>query len=1339
MFKAPARGRLTAMMSAALVVGGLLVLTTPAYADEVTVSVDTMRSGWDSNEPALAPAQVSATDFGQQFSTAVDGQVYAQPIIVGNTAIVATENNSTYGIDVSTGAIIWSRNFGAPFLASTVSCADLAPNIGTTSTPVYDPATQTVYLTTKVADGPTAQQPHWYLQGLSLADGTERPGFPVIIQGTADNDPTVTFNPLLEQQRPGLLLSHGKVYAAFGSHCDHGAWSGWVIAVNVAGTPGIASTWVAEVANAGGGGIWQSGGGLVTDGDDASGNPRIFLATGNGISPPVGPGSSPPGYLAESVVRLGADPTGHLVAKDFFSPANANVLDQNDTDLGAGGPVALPDSFGTPSHPHLIVQDGKDGRVFLLDRDNLGGRGQGAGGTDGVIQTVGPFNGVWGHPAVYPGEGGYVYYVENGGPLRAFARSVDSSGNPALTPVATSNEVFGYTSGSPVVTSSGTTGGTGLVWVLFSPNGTGANAQLRAYDAVPVSGKMKLRWSAPIGTASKFTTVATSGGRVFVGTRDGHLLAYGRPSAIALNAQPVDFSTVAVTATASAVAHFTASTTVTVNTASTTAPFAVGSTTLPTTLQAGQTFDVPVTFTPSTWGAASSQLNLATSLGPVAVDLHGIGTTPGLGFAPSPVDFGTVVTSYTKTLAVNIVNTGSTNETIQSVSTPSAPFTAASLPAAGTVLAPQTSLTVAITYAPTVAGTFDDSLTVTSTSGAFTAPLRGVAVTGSGHLTLAPSSTDFGNVVVGTPRTLSFDIGNSGNIPITISLAKAPASSFTADPPLSEGVTLGPDDVIHQQVTFTPSTTGLASDIYQLNANDGQGVLVETLTGVGVTGSTLPSPTGAAWTRNGSALISGSDLQLTQAVSSQAGSAFSNTAVTAEGMDARFQLQIGGGGGADGMSFAMLPGGAPATWVGAPGGGLGVGGLTNAVAVTFDTFQNGSDPSNNFVGVMNGWVGSDLSYFNYLATSTNVAPLTAGTHDVDINYYNGRLRVVVDSDLKIDIPVTLPTQVRPGFTAATGGLTDVHTVRNVQISSPDAPADSTPPTVDLTAPATGATVFGISTVTATASDNLSGVASVAFQVDGSPLATPVTAPYSATWDTRKVADGPHTVTAVATDAAGNVSAPVQHTVRVLNDPPADVTVSAHGVSSATTPSFSTSGTNDLLLAFVSSHGLKNQKQSAAVTGAGLTWTLVKRANTVTGSAEIWQASATTPLTGAAVKAKAAKTGWDVSITVVALAGVGQTGAVGGSSGSTGAPTRSVTALAANSWFYGVGIDPAGAIGRTLPAGQTMVAQWVDTAASATMWVQRVSPGVPSGTSVKVNDTAPTADPWNLAVVEVKRS
>ena len=99
-------------------------------------------------------------------------------------------------------------------------------------------------------------------------------------------------------------------------------------------------------------GIWQSGGGLMSDGPG-----RIFFTSGNGISPAPGPGSKPPGQLAESVVRLAANPDGSLAAQDFFSPANAPTLDAGDTDFGAGGPVGLP--FGTATYPDILVAGGQ--------------------------------------------------------------------------------------------------------------------------------------------------------------------------------------------------------------------------------------------------------------------------------------------------------------------------------------------------------------------------------------------------------------------------------------------------------------------------------------------------------------------------------------------------------------------------------------------------------------------------------------------------------------------------------------------------------------------------------------------------------------------------------------------------------------------------------------------------------------------------------------------------------------------------------------------------------------------------------------------------------------------
>src|SRR5262249_39762726 len=129
------------------------------------------------------------------------------------------------------------------------------------------------------------------------------------------------------------------------------------------------------------GGIWQSGGGVMSDGAG-----RVFFTSGNGVSPSIRPGSSPGGQLAEPVVGPGGGASGSLAAKDFFSPGNAPTLDAADADFGSGGPVGVP--FGTATFPHLLAQDGKDGRIFLLNRSALGGRKQGPGQTNNDLSVT---------------------------------------------------------------------------------------------------------------------------------------------------------------------------------------------------------------------------------------------------------------------------------------------------------------------------------------------------------------------------------------------------------------------------------------------------------------------------------------------------------------------------------------------------------------------------------------------------------------------------------------------------------------------------------------------------------------------------------------------------------------------------------------------------------------------------------------------------------------------------------------------------------------------------------------------------------------------------------------
>ncbi|MFL5883567.1 MAG: hypothetical protein ACJ77M_00715, partial [Thermoleophilaceae bacterium] len=472
----PARGL-------ALVVTALaLALPAAASAAGVTYGGDDLRTSWYPDQASLTPQLVTGGTFGRLFSAPVDGQVYAQPLMSNGTLFVATESDWIYGLDPVTGAQQWARNVGTPWNPADVGCADLTPTIGITGTPVIDGATHTAYFFAKTYASGTSGPAVWKMHAVDTSTGAERGGFPVQIGGEAQNRPGATFDPTHEMQRPGLLLMDGVVYAAFGGHCDALPYQGWVFGVSTSGA--VKARWASAPNYAG---IWQSGGGVVSDGSG-----QIVVATGNGYGP-TGPllGTDPPGNLGESVVRLSVQSDGSLRATDFFSPYDAVSLDDWDGDLGSGGPLALPSTtFGTSSYPHLLVIAGKEGYVYLLDRDHLGGIAEGASGGDAVVARIGPYGGVWSRPAVWPGDGGYVYMptaspsadtpgLSYGGVLRAYRYGVDGSGKPTLALAGTSTDVYGFGSGGPVVTSDGTSSGSAIVWILWSSDSTGTGAQLR--------------------------------------------------------------------------------------------------------------------------------------------------------------------------------------------------------------------------------------------------------------------------------------------------------------------------------------------------------------------------------------------------------------------------------------------------------------------------------------------------------------------------------------------------------------------------------------------------------------------------------------------------------------------------------------------------------------------------------------------------------------------------------------------------------------------------------------------------------------------------------------------
>ena len=807
----------------------------PASAYAPQIGIDDLRTSWDRDEPGLSPEVVGSPAFGPLFSTPVEGQVYAQPVTAGGTLVAATEANRAYGLDPATGAVRWERSFGRAWSPTTLNCGDLLPTIGITSTPVYDAGTNTVYMMAKVDDGPDPRHPHWYLHAVDATTGAERPEWPVRIEGAPSNDPGQRFDPLTAMQRPGLLLLGGVVYAGFASHCDASPYVGYVVGVDAARAD-ISTIWATETGSSHDeGGIWQSGAGLVSDGPDS-----IIVTTGNGLSPAPGPGRTPPGNLGESVVRLrvGADRT--LTAVDFFSPANNLRLDQDDADLGSGGPLALPVRAGTAAHPHLLVQIGKDGRVYLLDRDDLGGMGQAAGGTDRALGVTGPYGALFGKPAYFGGGGGggHVYVVEANGRLRAHAVRRSADGRPALVSVGTSTDTFGFSAGSPVVTSVGDDPRTALVWTVHVRDGSGAGAELRAYDALPdADGILRQRFAKAIGTAAKFSSVATDGGRVYVGTRDGRVWGFGAPTTAGVSGTGTDFGQVAVGAGASRLVRLTATRAVTVTGVRTEAPFTTAGTGGRTTLAKGQTLDVRVGFAPARPAQSSGTLTVDLVSGgrpeTATLSLTGYGTQDGVVATPGGLDFGELVAGGPRELSVSITNVGTTPTRITGFTAPRAPLTVSGL-RTGQVLAPQASVAVSVLADPTAAGTLADALTVTAATGpALRVPFTGTVVSGAPRLEL-PEVLDVGEVPIGTAVTRDFPITSAGNVRMTITKAKPPAGAFTSASPLAEGLTVAAGDTIHQPVTFRPTVPGPVQESYLITADDGTGMRTVVLRGTGV-------------------------------------------------------------------------------------------------------------------------------------------------------------------------------------------------------------------------------------------------------------------------------------------------------------------------------------------------------------------------------------------------------------------------------------------------------------------------------------------------------------------------
>jgi hypothetical protein len=907
-FRGSARRLAVAVAGLALTLGALPAVgafpgvhTAAARADDFTVAQNAMRTSWDPNEPRLTPALVSTFSTSPRIDDKLSGSVYAQPLVIDslNEIIVATENDEIYAITATgatAGTVLWSKSLGSPFNIAGNStfkgCTDLVPNIGVTGTPAYsDPGSGgngNVYMFANIL---TSGKPAYYLVGIDPTSGT-------VVQQTAitghpSNDSHITFSAKYQMERPGVLWNgaDGSIWGAFASHCDFKPYAGYVARVSTGSSPAV-SLWTDEAALTNDqAGIWQGGGGIVQDPQG-----RIFVTSGNGVSPTRT--NTPPAQLAESVIRLAYNSgTNHISAADFFSPANAPSLDAADTDFGSGGSVALPfGTSGSSSYPDILAAPSKDGRIWLLNRGALGGREQGPGKTDNDLSVIKSAGGDWGHPAVFADistltpsnastANNLLFYVGKDAHLQVFRFGVASSGKPTLSTVASSTLTYGYTSGSPVVTSTGTDPTTAVVWADLTVNTsgkTGVGSYLTAYSLGKVastggtpssctsSAQCTLTpiWKSKTFTSAKFTTPATSKGWVYIGTRDGHLLGYAAPGTAApalgstanLGQAAVGGSTSGdVTITAR---HPVTITGVTASTDGSNAPvpgndFTAGAVYLngsssavsfPVNLVKGDKLAAHVTFTPDAAGGADGTVSFATTsatLPSVDVAVVGEGTQPGLTLAKSAIQFMGAPDQGVIPVAVgisipqtaNFTNFGTSQVTVTSVTPPAAPFSATGLPGIGTVIKPGETITVPVSYSPTAGVPSTGSLTIGTSSGSpATVQLAGTGVPAVSQFTAANPVVNFGTIPVGKQATGYVQITNSGNTESSVQTVAPVAAPFkaTLKPPAQMPFNPGAD--LSVPVSFTPKKTGTFATQYVLKWTDVNGThtIKVTLTGKAV-------------------------------------------------------------------------------------------------------------------------------------------------------------------------------------------------------------------------------------------------------------------------------------------------------------------------------------------------------------------------------------------------------------------------------------------------------------------------------------------------------------------------
>lgn len=505
------------------------VAPTPAPSssaeDVLTYHNDNARTGQQLNETILTPGNVNAGTFGKLFVISVDGKVDAEPLYAAgisiggsthNVLIVVTEHDSVYALDADSGSSLWhdSMLLSGETTSDDHGCGQVTPEIGITATPVIDlnagpHGTVYVVAMSKNAGGQYFQRLH----ALDLTTGAEESGGPTTVQatfpGSGDNASggVVVFDPGRYKERPGLLLMNGIVYTSWSSHCDIRPYTGWMMGYD---QNTLAQVTVLNVTpNGNEGSFWNAGAAPAADA-----NANIFVLEANGTFDATLDANGFPnqGNFGNSFLRISTS-NHRLAVADYFAPFNVVAENSVDQDLGSGGALVVPDLVdGTGKTRHLAVGAGKDGHIYVVDRDNMG-KFNPANNNNIYQDTLGG-GAVFSMPAYFQGT---IYYGAVGDNLKSFPFS---NARLPSSPSSSSGNIFPFPGATPSISANGSSNG--IVWAAEN----GSAAVLHAYDATNLSHELYNSNQAAggrdqFGAGNKFITPMIANGKVYVGTTNG--------------------------------------------------------------------------------------------------------------------------------------------------------------------------------------------------------------------------------------------------------------------------------------------------------------------------------------------------------------------------------------------------------------------------------------------------------------------------------------------------------------------------------------------------------------------------------------------------------------------------------------------------------------------------------------------------------------------------------------------------------------------------------------------------------------------------------------------------